>query len=502
MYNVFTSSMVYVFVVETVCPETSLKNKKQKVDVTGAIVMQLAQMIKLDLSGCTIANKGADMITTVLLETVSLKQCNIANTNLNTTTAIKIVSALKNVSSLKVLRMNNNNIDDEAADAIAAVVSHNHLIEELNISSTKLSLSGMFKVVQVLSITKNIKILDVSGNLKNYKSCDKLEQLATDLAKCPALQELNISKNLLTFSNVLHFAQVLRNHPSLQILNISGNITSFFMECEFLVDVILSTNQLLKDVNVCGRNIRPRFSDDCLFPSLNWLNCNENSNRFPLQNLYLTHYTFMNRFDQTLLNSKHTNVVQVEEMCPFSNKCILFYYVYHNGGTIYNQEHDFAIVIPPGAVSQGDCVLIQATASHFGPQKLSKEYYPISSFFKISVCYTFKIPVYLIMGHYADIRNLEDINNLCLLHACDHDLSSGGELVMKEVQSGVYFDYDISYCVFTTIHFCSFCVGKKTQHIPGKFTAVFYTYDTDEGHFAEVCFCPAPCDCNEVMTIK
>ena len=486
-YNV----AMFVFVVEIVCQETSLNSIRQEASVAELILIQLAHLIKLDLSSCNITNKGTDMIATVLLNTISLKQFNVANTNLNTTTAIKIISALKNINSLEILKMNNNDIDDAAVDAMVTVT---HLIEELNISFNKFSLNGAIQMLQALSMTTNIKILDISGNFENYGSSDNIEELTTNLAKCFSLQELNISNNLLTFSNLLHITEQLKNHPNLHTLNMGSNIKSFILECEFLVDVILSTNQLLKDVNVCGRNIRLRFTDDCLFPPLN---CNANSNRFILQNLYLTRCGFMNRFSQTTLNSTNTNCS--EWICPTTGKSIISYYVDHNGGTFYHQEHDFAVVIPPGAVLQGDKIQVQATASHFGPYKLSKEYYPISSFFNISAYYAFKIPVYLIMGHYAKIRNLKDIDNLCLLHACDHDLTSERELVMKEVQSGVYFDYDISYCVFTTDHFCSsLCVGKKTQHIPGKFSALLYTYDTDEGYFADVCFCPASCDCKKV----
>ena len=457
------------------------------------ILIQLTHMIKFNVNGCNIANKGADMITTVLLNTVSLKQFNVANTNLNTTTAIKIISALKNINSLEILKMNNNNIDDEAVDAMVTVIVHNHLIEELNISCNKFSLNGAIRVVKALSMTNPIRILDISRNFESHGSSESIEELATDLAKCHSLQELNMSNNLLKFSNLLHVTEQLRNHPNLHTLNMSGNIMSFILECEFLVDVILSTNQLLKDVNVCGRNIRPRFTDECLFPPLN---CNENSNRFVLQNLYLTRFGFVNKFVQTL----NTDFIISEEKCATTGKSIVSYSIDHNGGTIYNQEHDLAIVIPSGAVLQGDSVQIQATASHFGPYKLPNGYDPISSFFNIihSAYYKFKIPVYLIMGHYAELKNLKDIDNLCLLHACDHDPGEK-DIVMKEMSNGVYFDYNIRYCVVALDHFCSFCVGKPMP-IEGKFTALLYTYDKDEKYFAEVYFCPAPCDCKQVCS--
>ena len=228
------------------------------------------------------------------------------------------------------------------------------------------------------------------------------------------------------------------------------------------------------------------------------LNCYESSSRFVLQNLYFSQYDILNRHTQVISSGTHVQ-------SDFGDKCssgdVVSFYVDHNGGTFYNQDHDFAVVIPPDAVSQGDNVKIQTTASRFSQYRLPKECYPISSYFWVSGCYTFKIPVYLIMGHYAKIRSLQDIDSLCVLHTCDHDVTSKEELVMEEVSSGVYFDYDINYCVFATDHFCSICLGKKNKCVPGKFLAYLYTRNTNKEQFAEVCFCPATCDCMEVHFI-
>ena len=483
-------------VVENVCPEVSLTSTMQEINVAELISNRLALLTKLDISGCNITDQGTDMIIEVLLTTSLLKELNIANAKLNTTIVIRIFTALEKSFSLKVLRLNNNDIDDEAADCIAAVISHNRLIEETNISCNKFSASGLISIIQALSIAKNIKLLDISSNFKDCSSTDEVKLLSTTLAECSTLRELNVSNNLLTFSNVLKIAEALRNHPNLEIFNISNNITSYFLECEFLMDIILSTNNLLTNINVCGRNIRPRFNDECLFfPP----NCTEGINRFILQNLYFSQYSLVNMHTQTANSADKSTGLGFNETEEKNRKKIISYCVDHNGGTFYNEDHDFAIVIPPGAVSQGDCVQVQATANRFSHCKIPDGYHPISSYFWLGACYTFKIPVYLIMSHYAKIRNLEDIDSLCLLHACDHDMTSEEELVMKKVPSGVYYDYKIGYCVFTTDHFCSICLAKENKFIPGKFFAFLYTYSTNEEYFSEVCFCPAICDCIEVM---
>ena len=151
-----------------------------------------------------------------------------------------------------------------------------------------------------------------------------------------------------------------------------------------------------------------------------------------------------------------------------------------HGRVFHNHDHDFAIVVPPGAISQGECVEIQATTSWFGPYIIPKGFYPISSFFWVSANYEFKVPVYLLMNHYAKIRNLDDINKLHVLQssACHYD-SNDSCLVMSTFPDGdkVCFDYEIGYCVLATNHFCSFCQAKSVKHIPEYLLAYYYTYN-------------------------
>jgi len=146
-------------------------------------------------------------------------------------------------------------------------------------------------------------------------------------------------------------------------------MVSLSSACEFIVDVILSVNQTLVDLNVCGRNIRPRFVDDYLSPPNN----ESSSNGFDLQNLYLLQHFPSNYY-------AYNKLIKVTEICPISKEDVVSYYVDHKGGSFYH-HCNFAIFVPPGAVSQGECVEIQATASHFGPYHVPDGFYPVSNFF-------------------------------------------------------------------------------------------------------------------------
>ena len=450
------------------------------------LVEQLKLQTTLNVSGHSISDQGADMIATVLLETVSLKKLDLSNAMLNTAKVTKIASALKNISSLKVFSINDNDIDDRAVDNIIAVFRSNPLIENINLSHNKLSYTGVLNIVNLL--LRNVKVFDISDN---FITSDSVLELATALSKCPVLQELNISQNRLALTNILTIAQALRSHPTLLTLDLSNNIL-FPSACEFIVDLILSINQKLVNLNVCGRNIRPRYVEGYLSPPRN----ENNSNKFALQSLYLLQHSSL-----CAMNTQ-TSFIKVKETCPIFSEDVMSYYVDHLGGVFYNQYHNFTIVVPPGAVSQGDCVEIQATANCFGPYIIPNGFYPISSYFWVSANYEFKVPVYFIMNHYAKIRDIEDNKNLHVLHNCAQDPAMQDNLTMSAISDGVYFDIEIGYCVLATDHFCSYCQAKSIKNIPEYLLACYCTYDEHKpfsGSFiAEVSFCPSNSECKKV----
>ena len=468
---------------ENICPALSFISKKQEISTAMVVVRQLRTLTMLNVSGCKISDKGAEMMAAILPKTVSLLKLDFSNTDLNEAQANTIYNALRNISSLKVLTLSNNNIYDAAVNSIAAVINSNNLLEKLNLSHNDLFSPGILQIAVALSVTKSITILNISNN---YIMSSDIEDIGMALTRCSALQVLNISKNFLKFTSVIKIAQCFRHHPTLKTLDLSSDIVDmFFSACEFIVDVMLSINQKLVNLNVCSRNIRPRSIDYFVSPS------NEkDADIFTLQNLNFLKYP-----SQSTFNSR-SKFIKVTESCPISAKNIISYYVDHVGGVYYNWYHNFALVIPPKAVSQEDCVEIQVATSHYGPYEIPDGFYPISSFFWISANYKFEFPVYVIMSHYANIKSLKDIDNLYVLqaNACD-SVISGSKVVMKTIPDGVYFDYENCYCVLATDHFCSYCQAKNDTRIPEYLVASFCTYED----IAEVCFCPPINDCKMVI---
>ena len=456
------------------------------------IVERVGSLTTLNVGGYKITDKGADMIVAVLMQTVSLALLDISNTTLNIANTEKINNALKFLASLRHIRLNNNDIDDKAADSMVAVILNNPLLEILDISDNKFSSTGLLKITNALLLSKHIKIFDISKNVITF---DNIEKISAALLECPTLQELNLSENLLTLSGVLKIAQCFRHHCTLQTLDLSNNSVSFPSACEFIVDVILSVNAKLVNLNVCGRNIRPRFIEDYLSPPNN----EKTVDKFTLQNLYL-----LQRVSQNTVYIQTKFIKAKTEPCPVFSEDIVSYYVDRIGGVFYNQYHNCTLVIPPNAVSQGECVEIQVTATHYGPYKIPNGFYPISSFFWISADYTFKVPVYAILSHYAKTSS-KDTDHLYVLqtNVCD-SVPSDNKLVMETVPKGVYFDCELGYCVLATDHFCSYCLAKDKRHIPDYFFASYYTYDnvSDGSHIAEVCFCPSIPECKKVNSCR
>ena len=459
-----------------------MKSEKFGASITTVFAERLRFLTTLNVSSYTITNQGADMIAMVLQEAVSLTKLDLSNTMLNSSNVAKIICALKTHPCLKVFKINNNDIDDGATDSIAAVISNNFL-KEIDLSYNKFSSTGVINIANAIS---NIEKLDISNN---FIVSDNIVVLATALSKCPVLQELNFSQNMLRLTDILTIAQIFRHHPTLQSLDLGSNKISFSSAAEFIIDVILSVNEPLVNLNVCGSNIRPRCTDDLCPP-----NNENNSTPFTRSGLYsLQHSTV----------DIQTNFIKVVEACPIYSDDIMSYYVDHLGGVFYNPYHNFALVIPPGAVSQGDCVEIQGTANRFGPYNIPEGFYPISSYFWVSANYEFKTAVYFIMSHYAKVRSLEDISYLHVLHHCTRDPSATNEnLTLDTISDGVYFDSKIGYCVLATNHFCSYCQAKSVKSIPEFLLACYCTYDEYSSgsctRIAEVSFCPSNSECKKV----
>jgi len=321
------------------------------------------------------------------------------------------------------------------------------------------------------------------------------------------LEVLDLSKSAIKTAQMVQLAQHLQANCKLLELKLCSNDNKFLSEKRFIVDVILSMNHCILELVVDGEHLKPRNLKT--FGNLS----DHFGAHFSLSLFYFTkndpiYLKHSNTFEVNLANSVNGNVdiMKVEESCPFENSEIFTHYVDHHGGVYYYESHDVALFIPPDAILQGHLVEIKVSSSLFAPFDLPTNYCPISSYVWIGANYKFKIPVYLIMSHYAHIDSLDAASKICMLEACKlfRNEINNGRCMMKKVKC--FVDADLNYCVFSTDHFCSFCLADEMPINSSEFISMYYNY-TKPGlansvrYAAEICFCYQNVLCIKVIIV-
>ena len=312
----------------------------------------------------------------------------------------------------------------------------------------------------------------------------------------------------MNITEMIQTAQQLCKNDELQKLNFCSNTEKFCTEVDFIIDVILSSNSKLSELVINGTNIRPRLSN---YSKILDGSASEN---FSLQHLYIAdtfplylsdRYIFRENFVMCLDGEKKNG--EVKEKCPFSLATVFSHYVGHTGGVYYYKDHDVALFIPPGAILQDEWVEINVSSSFCGEFQLPQYYDRISSFIWVSAKYEFKIPVYLIINHFVDMKSVTNIKALSAFEACElHGSGDADEILKMQEVSTSYFDTDLRYCVISTNHFCTYCLAEL-QTSPSqkcnshkRFLTTYYSYEEVEEHkmityIAEICclYCNKNC---------
>lgn len=325
---------------------------------------------------------------------------------------------------------------------------------------------------------------------------------------------LDLSENQINLTETIQNVQLLRESTALQKLHICNNTEKFCTEVEFIIDVVLSVNSKLSELVINGIHMRPRFSNYSKIIS------DDSCENFSLQHFYLADkfplylsdsYLFTENFVTCLDDDKKCE--EVKEECCFDHAAVFTHYVDHRGGVYYYKDHDVALFIPPGAVLQNDCVEIKVSSSFCGKFQMPQNYTRISSFVWIGATnYVFKVPVYLIMNHFVDIKSIRNIRTLSAFEACELHSSRNddGILMMQEVTTS-FFDSDLKYCIISTNHFCTYCLGES-QRSPTQdcdscktFLATYYSYNDVEfnkriTYIAEICVLYFNINCLKVHT--
>ena len=157
------------------------------------------------------------------------------------------------------------------------------------------------------------------------------------------------------------------------------------------------------------------------------------------------------------------------------------------------EEYGLTVTVPKGAIDH-HYVEIQAAASLLGPFDIPDDYHPVSPYVWIAADYIFKKQLQIDIEHHADVTNLKDISQLCVLKASCSECSIHNHHSKTHVMTLWDDHYDIrdTICTLFTSHFCSQCLVSKNDQIPDRIIVYLYLpddYKSADSFRAEMCFC-------------
>ena len=192
----------------------------------------------------------------------------------------------------------------------------------------------------------------------------------------------------------------------------------------------------------------------------------------------------------------HCLIVKNTEICPLLDSKIMSHYFETEGGKLLINEHCVTITVPKGAISEGDKVEIKAAASLIGPYSIPKGFYPVSAYVWIGANYIFKKQLQVQIEHHAMLSQPEDILQLSILTTCTKDRVTGDNgQDMYEMHEATYqpqCKINESICIYSTDHFCSNCLAKKSENIPDRIVVYHMLprlFESESTFSSEICFC-------------
>ena len=413
-----------------------------------------------------------------------------------------ISHCLLTLHEICILNLSDCFIDDQKFRIFIKHILQNHgcevmqipSIHTVNLSHNKLTSLSIDRLSRLTEVSK-IETLNVSYNYLGDGHITSLVESSS------ILTTLDLSGNQIDLTKMIRIALLLRENVKLQKLNICNNAELFCTDAEFIVDVILSVNSMLSELIINDTNIRPRFS--------NYSNILSNNigKFFSLQHLYIANkfplylsrsYMFEDNFITSLDGNK--KFAEVKETCPFDDSTIFTHYVDHKGGVYHYKDHDIELFIPPGAILQDEWVEIKVSSSFHGQFHMPENYNRISSYVWVGASYDFKVPVYLVINHFVNMKSVKDIKTLTAFEACKVYGSNNNETTAMQEISTKCFDTALKYCVICADHhFCTYCLAElqtssnEDCNSHKEFLSIYYNYEKVKPNkgityfYAEIC---------------
>ena len=169
-----------------------------------------------------LGDDGAEMISSGIKQTNSLKVLDIGYNKITVTGSIQIANSLRHNTSIELLDIMGNAVDQDGARAFAKTIADNRSIKELNFAKCKISEAGAKSIANSLAFNASLKVLNMSQNSVGQNGFTTFAKTIT--RKNKSIKELNFAEcGICTAGAIEDILENLRFNNSLEVLNMSQN---------------------------------------------------------------------------------------------------------------------------------------------------------------------------------------------------------------------------------------------------------------------------------------
>ena len=138
----------------------------------------------------------------------------------------------------------------------------------------------------------------------------------------------------------------------------------------------------------------------------------------------------------------------------------------HHGMSYHDENNDFKLEIPEGAIAEGVTLSIDIGVALYGPFQFPQDLRPVSPVFWVCVrqlqFFQFLKPVIVTLPHFLSLKDQDDIKALGLTFLkAKHERNPHQMYEFHQAGGTVYFEPLKKCGVFKTTHLCSLCISCK-----------------------------------------
>ena len=133
------------------------------------------------------------------------------------------------------------------------------------------------------------------------------------------------------------------------------------------------------------------------------------------------------------------------------------------GGDFHSFDKDFRIIVPPGAIAEGNAVRVMVGACSHGPFEIPHDCYLITGIFCVVADGEFIIPVTVVLQHCMEMPEYKRTPQIMLLRADFKNINSSGEYILSPIENPDISD-SWPHLSFQISQFCVLCAVFKPQN--------------------------------------